>query len=847
MGPGRGDPLRATRVVYARCGMRRRKGSLWCAVLIALLLVSPLTAQPAEPDVPEGSSASVDASQQRLYFRLPPFRRGDFNADGSYNLADSFEILDFVFQGSPTPPCLNAADANGDRSIDLTDALLVLNNIFLDSEPPPHPGPAVCGVERDEAALPCASYPICPDELPLITHVLNRITFGPTEELLTTIQTREHLIQYLEEQLRPPEPFDQVIYEPNLAQRVENLRFGFAGDSLGQVAKERKQQNLSGMLLDDAIATRYQLLQVVTQFWNNHFHTQVDTVEAFFRKRGRGGAALEGQPAAFATADTNASGLVSPQEWESFREVFPTAIAWEEFSPRLIEDNFLTEDEFLAERGISFWKYSNGRKQFGVAADLERREYDNYRRLAFGDFRDLLQSCAKSVPMLIFLNSINNTLRAPNENFAREFFELYSLGADHVYTQRDIEELARVFTGWTVGWVERSDFAPTDVNFENRPDAERFSISELENFPDFLKFPTRENWDDNVFTWAFLFGNSAGSGSSTDGHDWGRKDLFLPQYGGVDSLGNPSSPFDAVQLIENDNDRSTSQALAEFNAVLDRVVGLRDCAKFISTKLIQLFVTDNLDALAKSGPMPDEHEALFLAIDLDKNGAISVAEWAEPIPLVLPNGRPPPIFEGLDTDGDRRISRLEYREPDLLLAAIETWQETGGSMREVLRTILFSDEFLSLKFYRAKVKTPLELAASTVRGLNGRQVQDQLGRAVVDIQAAGQALFHFPDPTGESELAVDNVHTVGLLERLRFISEGVDPTAAETRRLTWNFRQFRDKWDLLDRERTIDYFTLLLLSDDILTAHRTLAEQVAEVPAPAHVAFLLSLPEFEKQ
>ncbi len=69
---------------------------------------------------------------------------------------------------------------------------------------------------------------------------------------------------------------------------------------------------------------------------------------------------------------------------------------------------------------------------------------------ALGRFRDLLWASAHSPAMLVYLDNQANVKGAPNENYAREIMELHTLGVDGGYTQRDVMELARAFTGWGV-------------------------------------------------------------------------------------------------------------------------------------------------------------------------------------------------------------------------------------------------------------------------------------------------------------------------------------------------------------------------------------------------------------
>lgn len=69
---------------------------------------------------------------------------------------------------------------------------------------------------------------------------------------------------------------------------------------------------------------------------------------------------------------------------------------------------------------------------------------------ALGSFRDLLHASAHSPAMLVYLDQHVSTAAHPNENYAREVLELHTLGVEAGYTQRDVMELARCFTGWTV-------------------------------------------------------------------------------------------------------------------------------------------------------------------------------------------------------------------------------------------------------------------------------------------------------------------------------------------------------------------------------------------------------------
>ncbi|MCH8193041.1 MAG: DUF1800 family protein [Planctomycetes bacterium] len=84
------------------------------------------------------------------------------------------------------------------------------------------------------------------------------------------------------------------------------------------------------------------------------------------------------------------------------------------------------------------------------AAHAEYQEYQFFYDNALGYFGDLLLYSATSPTMLVYLDNVLNVKGAPNENYSREILELFAFGVDNRYTQKDIEELAVCFTGWTV-------------------------------------------------------------------------------------------------------------------------------------------------------------------------------------------------------------------------------------------------------------------------------------------------------------------------------------------------------------------------------------------------------------
>jgi uncharacterized protein (DUF1800 family) len=83
-----------------------------------------------------------------------------------------------------------------------------------------------------------------------------------------------------------------------------------------------------------------------------------------------------------------------------------------------------------------------------VEAPFAMQQLNNiHRKYALGKFKDLLLAVSKSSAMLAFLNNQQNRKMHPNENFAREVMELFTIGRGN-YSENDIKEGARAFTGW---------------------------------------------------------------------------------------------------------------------------------------------------------------------------------------------------------------------------------------------------------------------------------------------------------------------------------------------------------------------------------------------------------------
>ena len=101
--------------------------------------------------------------------------------------------------------------------------------------------------------------------------------------------------------------------------------------------------------------------------------------------------------------------------------------------------------EALREKMTLFWHGHFACRSLNPA--FVQRQNNLIRGLALGKFGDLLRGVSQDPAMLQFLNNQQNKKDSPNENFAREVMELFTMGRGN-YSERDIKEAARAFTGW---------------------------------------------------------------------------------------------------------------------------------------------------------------------------------------------------------------------------------------------------------------------------------------------------------------------------------------------------------------------------------------------------------------
>jgi uncharacterized protein (DUF1800 family) len=104
----------------------------------------------------------------------------------------------------------------------------------------------------------------------------------------------------------------------------------------------------------------------------------------------------------------------------------------------------------LTERMTLFWHNHFATSQQKVrSVTLMYRQNALLRRESLGNFGRLLHEIARDPAMLVYLDNAGSRRQAPNENFAREVMELFTLGEGH-YSERDVKESARAFTGFSL-------------------------------------------------------------------------------------------------------------------------------------------------------------------------------------------------------------------------------------------------------------------------------------------------------------------------------------------------------------------------------------------------------------
>mgnify|MGYP000934235648 FL=1 len=140
--------------------------------------------------------------------------------------------------------------------------------------------------------------------------------------------------------------------------------------------------------------------------------------------------------------DINNDGTVQSQRRASYKKWWTGVMINQDRSIReklmlFLIDHFGNETTDI---GVTNWTY---------------RQHALIRQYALGNYKELVRNITKDLSMLRYLNGYLNNASAPDENYARELFELFTLGKgpDSQYTEADVKEAAKVLTGWQINFT----------------------------------------------------------------------------------------------------------------------------------------------------------------------------------------------------------------------------------------------------------------------------------------------------------------------------------------------------------------------------------------------------------
>jgi uncharacterized protein (DUF1800 family) len=280
-------------------------------------------------------------------------------------------------------------------------------------------------------------------------HLLDRIGFGPRPGDVERVQAMG-AEKYLEQQLHPDKVPDAA-----LTRKVASLKM-----------LNTPVEDLTRQYRD----SRRQARQVKQQ----KAKPAGSAMQAAERPEG---AAMEAAEAPDAKGEDQAADAVDPKDGLTQKER-QARREYQQMSVRLVAELQLAKtmravesNRQLQEVMVDFWTnhfnidVRKGLSRIWKPAD----DRDVIRPYALGKFRDLLGASAKSPAMLYYLDNFRSTGPPPqrrgraaranapkkqaaglNENYGREIMELHTLGVDGGYTQKDVTEVARCFTGWTI-------------------------------------------------------------------------------------------------------------------------------------------------------------------------------------------------------------------------------------------------------------------------------------------------------------------------------------------------------------------------------------------------------------
>lgn len=248
---------------------------------------------------------------------------------------------------------------------------------------------------------------------------------------------------------------------------------------------------------------------------------------------------------------------------------------------QFLDNHFVTQHSKSVEHFDGF--YDGGDEEQRQATRWEYHELQRWRQALLNPqatFHDLLKISAESPAMIIYLDTVNSRGdggNIANENYARELLELFTFGVDNGYDQHDIEELSRIWTGWTVRYV-----APGDVNnlFASSSTVLRPGVTN--NPPEFV--------DDYLGQWRWTFRASR--------HNTAAKYLFFTHNDAGQRTGSkvyparlgPKYAGKPYSLVVSG--RSGTNGIVEGYQMLENLANQPFTQEFISVKLCRLLVHD---------------------------------------------------------------------------------------------------------------------------------------------------------------------------------------------------------------------------------------------------------------
>jgi hypothetical protein len=159
----------------------------------------------------------------------------------------------------------------------------------------------------------------------------------------------------------------------------------------------------------------------------------------------------------------------------------------------------------------------------------------------------------------------------------------------------------------------------------------------------------------------------------------------------------------------------------------------------------------------------------------------------------------------------------------LVKRVAEAFTKSGGDIKTTLRAIFNDREFFAPENYRAKIKTPFELAISSIRALGG---ETNGGPAMLAmLNKLGEVPYGYQAPTGYPDTAEDWVNTGALLERLNFAIAVSSNRIPGTRVSLKNFAS-------TDKSKILETAIARILDDDVSAATRTTLRKQIEQPLP---------------